>query len=135
MVAGKGCIGGTSALPPGGRAVLCDYKGRTGDDMVFSDDPLMSYYDIPYRCLVPLRVDNLLVAGRCLSTDFPAQSATRLVMCCNAMGEAAGTAAALSLKNNIAPRKVDRIELQRILLKNNCSLGLEGRIIPGLGEC
>ena len=131
IVAHKGGLGG-SAFPPGGKEVLCDYQGKAGKDLVFSDDPQMSYYDIPYRSLVPLHVDNLLVAGRCLSADFPAQAATRLVMCCNAMGEAAGVAAAISLKRGITPRQVDRIELQQVLLKNNCTLGLPGRVIPGL---
>ena len=132
MAAHKGGLGG-SAFPPGGKSVICDYLGRSGDDIDFNEnDPLSSYYDIPYRSLVPLKVDNLLVAGRCLSADFPAQAATRLVMCCNAMGEAAGTAAALSLKNNISPRQVDRIELQNILLKNNGRLGLAGRKIPNI---
>ena len=92
----------------------------------------MGYYDVPYRCLVPAKIDNLLVAGRCLSADFAGQSATRLVMCCNAMGEAAGTAAALSLKHNILPRQVDRLELQRTLLANGGSLALGTRKIPGL---
>lgn len=132
MVAHKGGLGG-SAYPPGGKEVLCDYLGRSGDDIGFNEkDPLSSYYDIPYRSLTPLHVENLLVAGRCLSADFPAQAATRLVMCCNAMGEAAGTAAALSLKKDITPRRVDRLELQNTLLKNDCMLGLEGREIPGL---
>lgn len=131
MVANRGGLGG-SAFPPGGKEVLCDYLGRSGADLAFSDDPLSEYYDIPYRSLVPLHVDHLLVAGRCLSADFGGQAATRLVMCCNAMGEAAGTAAAISLKHNITPRQVDRVELQRMLLKNDGTLGLGGRVIPGV---
>ena len=122
----------STAFPPGGKEAFSDYMGRTGSNIKFPDDPLSSYYDIPYRCLVPLHIDNLLVAGRCLSSDFPAQSATRLVMACNAMGEAAGTAAAVSLKKNLPPRKIERVELQKTLINNNCSLGQEQRNIPGL---
>jgi hypothetical protein len=119
----------SSWFPPGGKDVLCDWKGRTGDDMEF---PSPVYYDIPYRCLVPLRVENLLVAGRCLSSDFPAQSGCRLIMVCHNMGQAAGTAAALSLTNGITPRELDRVELQEALLADGMNIGQKFRKIPGL---
>lgn len=99
--------------------------------MQFPERPL---YDIPYRCLVPHKLENLLVAGRCLSADFEAQSGCRLVLACLNMGEAAGTATAISLKNGISPRKVDRIELQTELLGNNCNLGQDFRDIPGIDK-
>jgi len=70
------------------------------------------YYEIPYRCLLPVNIDNLLVAGRCISTDFEAQSGTRLIMTCITMGHSAGTAASLSIKENVVPRKLD-VELLR----------------------
>lgn len=54
------------------------------------------YYEIPYRCLQPKEMDNLLVAGRCLSASFEAQSSARIQLTCMALGEAAGIAAALS---------------------------------------
>ncbi len=120
---------GTSMDPPGGKAVLCDCAGRSGAAMRF---PSPAYYDIPYRCLVPAQVDNLLVAGRCLSADFAAQSGCRLIMACLTMGEAAGTAAAISLRRNILPRRVDRLELQQTLLRNGVNLGQQFRKIPGL---
>jgi hypothetical protein len=111
---------GTSWDPPGGKEALCDYMGRTGEMMQFPDP---NYYDIPYRCLVPVKIENLLVAGRCLSADFEAQSGSRLIMACLSMGEAAGTASALSLKHAISPRKVDVHELQRLLLKYGGNFG------------
>ena len=120
---------GSSALPPGGKEALCDYKGRSGDEIDF---PKPAVYDIPYRSLVPLHLDNLLVAGRCISTEFEAQSGTRLIMLCLAMGEAAGTATALSLKHNIPPRKVDRREIQHILMEKGGNLGQDFRVIPGV---
>ena len=110
--------------PPGGAKVLCDIEGRTGDDMQF---PEPVFHDIPFRCLLPLKVENLMVAGRCLSSDFEAQSGTRLIMCCMAMGEAAGRATAISLKADIPPRKVDVKELQKELLDSGCDLGQEFR--------
>lgn len=122
---------GSSFFPPGGADVLCDYQGRTGQDIAF---PEPMYYDIPYRSLVPEKVDGLLVAGRCLSADFPAQSGCRLVMACCTMGQVAGTAAALSLKQNLAPRKLDRVALQRKLVADGVNIGQRFRTIPGVLE-
>ena len=121
----------SSSFPPGGPDALSDYAGRTGEEL--EDERQKTHYDVPYRCLVPQKVENLLVAGRCLSADFPGQSATRLVMCCNAMGEAAGHAMVLSLKHDIPPRDVDRVELQQMLIDADCNLGQSEREIPGLG--
>ncbi len=97
--------------PPCGYANMTDGWGRTGDDRVFKKTPS----DIPYRSLLPVKVENLLAAGRCLSSEFMAQAAARLIMTCLNMGQAAGTAMALSLKQNVSPRKVDRAELLKTL--------------------
>ncbi|HNS33267.1 MAG TPA: FAD-dependent oxidoreductase [bacterium] len=113
-------------VPPGGVGILCDAQGRTGDEMEFPD-PV--FHDIPYRCLVPLKVENLMVAGRCLSSEFEAQAGTRLIMCCMAMGEAAGIATAMSLKEGVSPRKIDVKRLQKTLLERGCDLGQEYREI------
>ncbi len=69
-------------------------------------------YEIPYRSLVPLEVDDLLVAGRCLSATHEAAGAVRVMPPCFAMGQAAGVAAALAVERAIAPRRVDVSELQ-----------------------
>ncbi len=55
-------------------------------------------YDLPYRCFVPLKVENLLTAGRCISGTHRAHASYRVMSICMAMGEAAGTAAALCIK-------------------------------------
>ena len=89
-------------------------------------------YEIPYRSLVPIRLENVLAAGRNISTDVPGQSGTRLIMCCMALGEAAGTACALSIKDNVSPRNVDIGKLQRKLVENNCNIGQGFRKIPAL---
>ena len=90
------------------------------------------FYDIPYRALVHKRLDNVLAAGRNLSSDVPGQSGTRLIMCCLAMGEAAGNAAALSLKENVKVADVDITTLQRTLVANKCNIGQGYREIPSL---
>ena len=61
-------------------------------------------YQIPYRCIVPQAVENLLVAGRCISVSHRALGSTRVMPQCGALGEAAGTAAALSIREGCTPR-------------------------------
>ncbi len=80
------------------------------------------YYEIPYRSLLPLEVENLLVAGRCLSADFEAQSGARLILTCMTMGQAAGTAAALAVAEEIAPREVDPQALRSRLVEQGITL-------------
>jgi hypothetical protein len=81
------------------------------------------YNQLPYRMLVPLGVDNLLVAGRCASMTHGGQSAARVSGACFAMGQAAGSAAHLALKSGVALPDVDIGELQNHLLQNGAWLG------------
>lgn len=74
--------------------------------------PPGEYHEVPYRSLVPLNVDNLLVAGRCLSASFEAQSSVRIQSNCRAMGEAAAVASAMSIDDNCPPRKLDGVRLR-----------------------
>lgn len=92
------------------------------------------FYDIPYRALVPVRLENVLAAGRNISTDVSGQSGTRLVMCCMAMGEAAGNACAMSLKDDVLVRNVDVAKLQRKLVENKCNIGQGFRKIASLDD-
>lgn len=82
-------------------------------------------YDIPYRCLVPQKVSNLLLAGRCISTTHEAQATTRLTPSCMAIGQAAGTAAALAVQLNCANDEVPIDKLQSKLLEQHAELGLD----------
>jgi hypothetical protein len=72
-------------------------------------------YDIPYRCLVPLEIDQLLVAGRCISTTREAQGSVRVSPTCMAFGQAAGTAAVLSMRQECSPRQVETGALRQLL--------------------
>ena len=67
---------------------------------------------IPFRCLIPPKIDNLLYAGRCISVSHEMLDLVREIPCCMATGQAAGTAAGLSIKHNINPRDVTIKELQ-----------------------
>jgi len=80
---------GTTTPPPNEKRIV-NIKGQTAENAEFEPN---GYYDIPYRALVTKNIDNLLAAGRNLSSDVNAQSGARLVMACFTMGEAAGTAA------------------------------------------
>lgn len=80
-------------------------------------------YQIPYRSLVPAGLDGVLVAGRCLSATHEAQGATRVMPPSFAMGEAAGTAAALSAQAGVSPRDVSIPALQRTLVEHGAWLG------------
>ena len=73
-------------------------------------------FDIPYRCLLPKGINNLLLAGRCISNTHEASGCTRPTVQCMVTGEAAGTAAALSAAQGIAPRDLD-VERLRSRLK------------------
>jgi hypothetical protein len=70
---------------------------------------------MPYRCLVPAKLDGLLAAGRCFSSDQAANSMFNVISHCIQMGQAAGTAAALAVKSKVQPRKVDVKSLQKRL--------------------
>ena len=72
-------------------------------------------YGIPYRILVPVRLKNALVAGRCVSTDREMNSAIRLMPSCFSMGDAAGTAAAMCIKGHVLPKDVDTDALRNKL--------------------
>ena len=69
-------------------------------------------YDIPFRCLIPQQVDNLLVVGRCLSADHDAHASVRVMAQCMAMGQAAGVAAAIAAKQGIGLREIPITQLQ-----------------------
>ncbi len=76
------------------------------------------YYDIPYRSLIPQGIDNLIVAGRCISATHEAQASIRITATCTAMGEAAGNAAGLCIKNKLNSREIDIKELQKYIEPN-----------------
>ena len=81
------------------------------------------YYTIPYRTLVPKGVDNLLVAGRCISATHEAQASLRIMPVCCTLGEAAGVATAVASKNNTDKMKnVDIAKVQEILRANGAIL-------------
>jgi len=72
-------------------------------------------YNIPYRSLLPKKLSNLLVAGRCISVDHRTHHATKEIPACMATGEAAGTAASLAASGGVTVGKVNVPVLQKQL--------------------
>lgn len=86
--------------------------------------PEGEYYTIPYRSLIPKNADNMLVAGRCISSDHGAQASYRIMptVCC--IGEAAGTAAGIAVKDKSNVRCVDIEKLQKHLKEYGAFIGV-----------
>ena len=80
---------------------------------------------IPYRAIVPEKIEGLLVSGRSFASDFASNNMANLIPHCIAMGQAAGTAAAISIQKNIQPRRVDYKYLQKKLTE-------QGVVLPGI---
>lgn len=106
-----------------------DPKG-TGATVIKLKQP----YEIPYRCLLPVGIDNLLVAGRPVSADHVAHSSLRIQPTCYALGQAAGTASALAVRKDTGPWEIGQpddpgqgqaslLELQRLLITQGADLG------------
>jgi FAD dependent oxidoreductase len=79
-------------------------------------------YEIPYRCLIPINREQLLVAGRCISTTHEALASTRLTPTVMTLGQAAGTAAALARKRRVRVGDVDPAELRETLIADGVDL-------------
>lgn len=80
-------------------------------------------YSIPFRCLLPRGIENLLVAGRCISGDHIALASYRVQSHCMALGQAAGTAAALAAKQHCSPRALNTGKLRAALRESGANVG------------
>ncbi len=83
-----------------------DIHNPSGQGTTLIHLPEGQYHEIPYRCLLPRRVDNLLVTGRCIAASFPAQAAVRIIPNCRTLGEAAGIAAAMAVGQGVTVRSI-----------------------------
>jgi FAD dependent oxidoreductase len=92
---------------------------RTGDYPYFKPD---AFHEIPFRSIIPLGLENVLVPGRCASATFEAQSAIRVQQNCHSMGEAAGLAAAWMSSRGIGAKAVDGLELREALKAQGANL-------------
>lgn len=115
-------------IAQGGRAInmhseVGGKKGELFGGLTFLEVKGDEPYDVPYRSLLPREVDGLLVAGRCISVDHIALGSLRGWPLCVATGEAAGTAAALAVRQKVPPRQVEISSLQKMLMSQGVDLG------------
>lgn len=96
---------------PEGKGITFTFQKESGET-----------YDIPYRCLIPEKIDGLVVAGRCISASHEALASTRVMAICMALGEAAGRAAALAAGTGLEPRKLKAATLQEKLKESGSLL-------------
>jgi hypothetical protein len=104
-------------------------------DVIFKFPPIpesRGFNELPYRMLIPLGIDNLLMAGRCASMTHDGQSAARVSGACFAMGEAVGLAAALALSGNTIPRDIAVEKLQQALKQQGAFIGRDQEVPTGL---
>jgi hypothetical protein len=100
-----------------------DVHNPAGKGTILRKLPTGEAYDIPLRCLIPKVVDNVLVAGRCISGDHVAHSSYRVMPAAMATGQAAGVSAAIAGQKGITPRQVDVEDVQRELIIQGANLG------------
>lgn len=88
-------------------------------------------YNVPFRCLVPRGSVNLVTAGRCLSADGPGFGSVRVMATCMAMGQGAGTAAALSVRHGFGMTDMDHELLRATLAAQGAVVDHDNTINPG----
>jgi hypothetical protein len=110
-------------------------EGREFEDSIaMASNPIINYYGyrrflehegymIPYRCIIPQKVEGVYVVGRCMSSDQQAYESWRAMAHILAIGEATGVAAALCANTGAAVRALDVKLLQKTLIEQNCEIG------------
>jgi hypothetical protein len=93
-----------------------DIHSPTGEGTVIQRLPPGEFYEVPYRCLVPQGVDNLLIGSRCISSTHEAHSSLRVMPVVAGIGEAAGIAAAWAVRDGVSPIEIDGIRLKVAVL-------------------
>jgi hypothetical protein len=109
------------------RSGFLDLGGQKGGKYV-----KMQIHDVPYRSLMPEKLDGLLTAGRCISATHAGAAAGKSMGNCMATGHAAGVAGALCAKQNCQPRELKVAELQAALRSDGVDLAVQTREQTGL---
>lgn len=99
------------------------HLANSQSEMTFNHLPPGVSHGVPYRIMLPVGIDNLWVAGRCVSSDRAVQGSLRVMPNCFSMGQASGTAAALALRDGTGSRGISVVELQQRLLEQDVWLG------------
>ena len=115
--------GREEVVKPGGGTIWQRWRSE--------DDPAPAFYQIPYRCLVPQLASNLLVAGRLIDADREGFGGVRVMVNCNQMGEAVGTAAALAVRHRLHVAEISIPELQATLVAGGSIFPRASRVSAG----
>jgi 2-polyprenyl-6-methoxyphenol hydroxylase-like FAD-dependent oxidoreductase len=100
---------------------------HAGRDTRWAYIPNSGTYAIPFRALLPRNLDGIIVAGRCLSSTHDAHASARSIGTCMAMGQAAGTAAALAVRDGVSPRRLSTALLLERLDRQGADFGQRPR--------
>jgi len=100
-----------------------DIHNPVGEGTIIQHLEPGEWYDIPFRSLIPEKLDNLIIGGRPISATHEAHSALRVQPIAMAIGQAAGTAAAICSNEGYLPREADVKTIQKSLLKQGAYLG------------
>jgi hypothetical protein len=111
-----------------------DIHNPDGEGTILKHLPEGEWYDIPFRTLVPKKIENLLIGGRPVSATHEAHSAIRVQPIAMAIGQAAGTAAALCAKGQVQPRELDVRKVQEALTAQGAVLGFTDGVPNAMGE-
>ena len=106
------------------RSGYVDLGGEKGEERYVQK---MMIHDVPYRSILPEKIDGLLTAGRCISTTHVAAAAGKSIGNCMATGHAAGVASALAARKGIPPREIEIGELQDRLRADDVDLAIVDR--------
>jgi hypothetical protein len=110
-------------------------EGREFEDTIaMASNPIIHYYgyrrflehegyQIPYRAILPKKIENMYVIGRCMSSDQRAYESWRAMAHVLCIGEASGVAAAMCVKTGRDPKKLDVKALQKTLIAQGCEIG------------
>ena len=112
----KNCVKFEDAIAAGNYDI--DIHNPEGSGTSHYYFPQGVYYTIPYRSLIPQKAENLLTAGRCISSTHEAQASYRIMPICSTLGQAAGTAAALAAQASCSVREIEIPRLQELLKQN-----------------
>ena len=117
----KNCVRFEDAIAAGNYDI--DIHNPEGSGTSHYYFPAGAWYTIPYRSLQPKKADNLLVAGRCISSTHEAQASYRIMPIVTTLGQAAGTAAAIAARHGTGVKKISVRELQDTLVENGAFIG------------
>ena len=114
------CARHTDAIARG--SYIIDIHDPNGKNSAIGGEIKGDFYDIPYGCLISGKVKNLLVCGRCISADHVAHSSSRIQGTCIMTGQAAGTASAMSISEDILPFDLNGEKLREKLISDGVYL-------------